>query len=159
MLIKQLFMSLLAICVFIRKMSIPVFWPLSIVLFFFCVCMTLTCMSCLYILDINPLSVISFANMFFHFALWIFILLIVFIAVQKFLSLFRSHLFIYIFISFALETRSKKKLLQFMSGFSMFPSRNFLVWCVTFRSLIHVEFILVYGVRKCSNFIILHVVP
>ena len=28
---------------------------------------------------------------------------------------------------------------------------------LTFRSLIHFEFILVYGVRKCSNFILLHV--
>ena len=28
---------------------------------------------------------------------------------------------------------------------------------VTFRSLIHLEFIFVYGVRKCSNFILLHV--
>ena len=28
---------------------------------------------------------------------------------------------------------------------------------LTFRSLIHVEFISVYGVRECSNFILLHV--
>ena len=28
---------------------------------------------------------------------------------------------------------------------------------LTFRSLIHFEFIFVYGVRKCSNFILLHV--
>ena len=28
----------------------------------------------------------------------------------------------------------------------------------TFKSLIHFEFIFVYGVRKCSNFILLHVV-
>jgi len=28
---------------------------------------------------------------------------------------------------------------------------------LTFRSLIHFEFIFVYGVRECSNFIILHV--
>ena len=28
----------------------------------------------------------------------------------------------------------------------------------TFRSLIHFEFIFVYGVRKCSNFILLQVV-
>ena len=29
---------------------------------------------------------------------------------------------------------------------------------ITFRSLIHFEFILVYGVRKCSSFILLQVV-
>ena len=28
---------------------------------------------------------------------------------------------------------------------------------LTFRSLIHLKFIFVYGVRKCSNFILLHV--
>ena len=28
---------------------------------------------------------------------------------------------------------------------------------LTFRSLIHFEFISVYGVRECSNFIVLHV--
>ena len=33
----------------------------------------------------------------------------------------------------------------------------FIVSGLTFRSLIHFEFIFVYGVRKCSNFILLHV--
>ena len=28
---------------------------------------------------------------------------------------------------------------------------------LTFRSLIHFEFIFLYGMRKCSNFILLHV--
>ena len=39
----------------------------------------------------------------------------------------------------------------------MFSSRSFIVSGLTFRSLIHFEFIFVYGVRKCSNFILLHV--
>ena len=39
----------------------------------------------------------------------------------------------------------------------MFSSKSFIVYGLTFRSLIHVEFIFVYGVRKCSNFILLHV--
>ena len=38
----------------------------------------------------------------------------------------------------------------------MFPSKSFIVSGLTFRSLIHFEFIFVYGVRKYSNFIILH---
>ena len=37
----------------------------------------------------------------------------------------------------------------------MFSSKNFIVSGLTFRSLIHFEFIFVYGVRKCSNFILL----
>ena len=37
-------------------------------------------------------------------------------------------------------------------------SSSFIVSGHTFRSLIHFEFIFVYGVRKCSSFIILQVV-
>ena len=39
----------------------------------------------------------------------------------------------------------------------MFSSRSFIVSDLTFRYLIHFEFISVYGVRKCSNFALLHV--
>ena len=40
----------------------------------------------------------------------------------------------------------------------MFSSRSFIVSGLTFRSLIHFEFVFVYGVRKCSSFILLQVV-
>ena len=40
----------------------------------------------------------------------------------------------------------------------MFSSRSFIVSGLTFRYLIHFEFIFVYGVRKCSSFILLQVV-
>ena len=40
----------------------------------------------------------------------------------------------------------------------MFSSKSFIVSCLTFRYLIHFEFIFVYGVRKCSSFILLQVV-
>ena len=40
----------------------------------------------------------------------------------------------------------------------MFSSRCFIVSGLTLRSLIHFEFIFVYGVRKCSSFILLQVV-
>ena len=39
----------------------------------------------------------------------------------------------------------------------MFSSKSLIVSILTFRSLIHFEFIFVYGVRDCSNFILLHV--
>ena len=65
-------------------------------------------MTCLYMLYINHLSVISFANIFFHSVGCLFILLIIFFTVQKLLSLIRSQLFIFAFISFALGERSKK---------------------------------------------------
>ena len=40
----------------------------------------------------------------------------------------------------------------------MFSSRSFIVSGLTFRSLIHFEFVFVYDARKCSNFILLQVV-
>ena len=36
----------------------------------------------------------------------------------------------------------------------MFSSKSFTASSLTFRSLIHFEFIFVYGVRNCSNFIL-----
>ena len=44
----------------------------------------LSCLSCLYILEINPLSVDSFANIFFHSEGCLFVLFIVSFVVQKF---------------------------------------------------------------------------
>ena len=44
-----------------------------------------------------------------------------------------------------------------LSVLPIFSSKSFIVSGLTFRSLIHFEFIYVYGVRKCSNFILLHV--
>ena len=38
----------------------------------------------------------------------------------------------------------------------MVSSKRFILSILTFISLIHFEFIFVYGVRKCSNFILLH---
>ena len=44
-----------------------------------------------------------------------------------------------------------------MSKSVSFSSKSFMVSSLTFRSLIHFELIFVYGVRKCSNFILSHV--
>ena len=59
----------------------------------------LSCMSCLCVLEINPLS---FAVIFSHSAGCLFTLFIVSFAVQKFLSLIKSHLFTVVFISITL---------------------------------------------------------
>ena len=40
----------------------------------------------------------------------------------------------------------------------MFSSSSFIVSGLMFRSLIYFEFIFVYGIRKCSSFILLQVV-
>ena len=39
----------------------------------------------------------------------------------------------------------------------MFATKSFIVSNHTFGSVIHFEFIFVYGVKECSNFIPLHV--
>ena len=63
-------------------------------------------MSCLYILEINPLLVASFANIFSQHIGCLFVLFVVSFAVQKLLNLIRSHLFIFVFISVTLGDRS-----------------------------------------------------
>ena len=67
-------------------------------------------MSSLYILEINPLSIASFANIFSHSEGCLFILFMVSFAVQKLLSFIRLHLFIFYFISITLERWVKKDL-------------------------------------------------
>ena len=95
------------------------------------------------------MSVASFANSFSHSKGCLFYLFMVSFAVQKLLSLIRSHLFIFGFIFINLGGGSKKILLWFMSKniFPMLSSKSFIVSGLTLRPLIHFEFIFVYGVR------------
>ena len=61
-------------------------------------------MSFLYILEINPLSVVSFAIIFSHSEDCLLTLFIVSFAVQKLLSLIRSHLFVFISVTLGGES-------------------------------------------------------
>ena len=70
----------------------------------------------LFILEINPLSVALFANIFSHSIGCPFLLFMISFAVRKLICLIRSHLFIFGFIFTVLGDRSKKILLQFMSN-------------------------------------------
>ena len=80
-------------------------------------------MSCLLILETNPLSVTSSASIFSHSVGCLFILLMVSFAVQKLLSLIKFHLFIFVLISITWGDRSEM-ILWFMSEFSVcFPLR------------------------------------
>ena len=68
--------------------------------------LVLSCMSCLYSLEISPLSVVSFAIIFSHSEVCLFTLLIVSFAVQKLLSLVLYYLFTFVFISINLGSGS-----------------------------------------------------
>ena len=87
-------------------------------------------------LRINPLSVASFANIFSHSDQCLSLLFMISFAVQKLLSLPRSHLFIFAFLFIALGGGSKKILLWFMSEhvFLRFFSNSFIVSILIFRS-------------------------
>ena len=76
--------------------------------------------SSLYVLEINPLSVTPFANIFFSSVSCLFILFVVSFAVS--LNLIRSHFFIFTLFSFALGDWSKKALLQFVWKWTAYVS-------------------------------------
>ena len=86
-------------------------------------------LSCLYILEINPLSVASFANIFSHSESCVFVLFMASFTMQKLFNLIRPYLFIFVFIFLTLGGWSKKILLQLMSKcvLPMFSSKSFIV--------------------------------
>ena len=105
-------MCLSAICMLSLEKCLGVLPIFQLGCLFF---LLLNCRICLFILESKPLSVASFANIFSQSVGCLFVLFMVSFAVQKLISLIRSHLFIFAFISIALGDWPKKTLVWFMS--------------------------------------------
>ena len=95
--VEHLFIHLLAICISFGKTSVQVLCPFLdwVVFFDIELCEVFSFNT----LDIDPLSDVSFTDIFFHLVGCFLVWWMVSFALQKLLSLIRSHLFIFAFIS------------------------------------------------------------
>ena len=110
------------------------------------------------------MSVVSFAFIFSNSQGWLFTSFIVSFTVERISSLIRSHLFTFVFILIPLGGGSERILLWFMPSsvillelYPMLSSKSFIVSGLTFRPLIHFDFIFVCSIRKYLNLILLPV--
>ena len=132
-------MSLRSLYVLLGEMSVQVFCPFFNC--FFCLPGVELCEFFINFVD-QTLFEVSLANMFSHIVGFLFILILLSLAMQKLLCMI-SHLFILSFITLALGDISVKILLHGISEIfvPMFSSRTFMVSRLIFKSFINLEFI------------------
>ena len=112
MMLSIFFISLGSLYILLEEVSVQVLCPFFNWVFVFLVW---SYVSSLYILEINPLSKVSLANIVSHMVGSLFTLLVFSLAMHKLFNLMRPHLFILSFMSLALEDISVKMLLSGMS--------------------------------------------
>ena len=125
-----------------------VYWGLLLVFWLGCLFFSVE-------LNINPLSVASFANIFFHSVGCLFISLVVSFAVQKLWSMISPVNLLLLLFLFPSETDPRKHCYNLCQTVCLCSLLEVLWFHVL--HLNHFEFIFVYSVRECSNFIGLHV--
>ena len=141
-------MCFLAICMSFLENCVdllPIFWWDCLVFWYW------ASRGILYILEINLLSVTSFANIFSHSVGYLFVLFRVSFAVQKLLSLIRSHLFLFVFIVITLGGDLRRYYCGLcQSVWPMFSCKSFIVSVLIFRSLIHFFFFCLFAISWAS---------
>ena len=123
---------------------LPIFWSFFI----------LSHMSYLEILEINPLSITLFANIYFNSGVHP---ICGFLCCAKAFSLTRSN---FLFLSPLPDITDQKKILLWFlwkNILLMFSFKSLIGSSLTLRSLIHFGLIFVYSIREFPNFLLLHV--
>ena len=136
--VEKLFMCLLIICISsLEKCLLKTFANFESSCF-----LLLRFRGSLYIVDINPSSDTWFANIFSHSVGCLVSLVRVSWDVQNVLIFSKVNLFIFSFVARDFAVKSKKSLSNVILSFCpMFSSTSFIVSILTFKSLIHFDFL------------------
>ena len=163
----------------LQKLLFPVFLTIAILtgmrwhLILICISLVIISIGNLFICYLDLLLIFGF----FFFYAWLYELFLYFGSIAPFANIFSHsvccsfcwwlsllcknvnfHLLIFNLYFYCSWKQIQKYIaVIYVSVLPMFSSRGFIVSSLILRSLIHSEFTFVYGIRKCSNFILLNI--